>query len=64
MTGIDLDDYLTAADLAEKFKCTPKHVNTLRKRDGLPARAIGGMWRYHPAEVKAWLKKQEGGKAA
>ncbi|MCD1287298.1 MULTISPECIES: helix-turn-helix domain-containing protein [unclassified Brevibacterium] len=59
MKGIDLTEYFTAAEVAEKLKCTPKHVNTLRKRDGLPAHPLGGIWRYHPAEVKAWIAKQE-----
>ena len=62
--GIDLTKYLTSADIAEALQCTTKHVNTLRKRGELRATAIGGMWRYDPADLKAYLKSQKGSDAA
>lgn len=63
-TGINLDEYFTAAEVAQQLKCTPKHVNTLRKRGELVATAIGGMYRYAPEDLNAYLRKQKGKAAA
>lgn len=57
--GIDLTKYLTSKDVAEALQCTTKHVNTLRKRGELKSAHIGGLYRYDPKDLDAYLNKQK-----
>lgn len=50
---------LTTAEVAALLSVHPKHVYRLLRR-GLPARRIGGEWRFDPAEVTRWSR---GGRA-
>ncbi len=51
---------LTTSEVAALLSVHPKHVYRLLRR-GLPARRIGGEWRFDPAEVTRWSR---GGRAA
>lgn len=44
---------LTTAEVASLLRVHPKHVYRLLKQ-GLPARRVGGEWRFAPEEVLAW----------
>lgn len=46
---------LTAAELADAFGMSKWTVGRLRREHGLPAVNVGGVYRYDPDEVRAWL---------
>ncbi len=46
---------LTSAEVATLLRVHPKHVYRLL-RDGLPARRVGGEWRFVRADVLEWSK--------
>ncbi len=47
------DALLTTAEVAALLRVHPKHVYRLLRK-GLPARRVGGEWRFARAEVLAW----------
>jgi excisionase family DNA binding protein len=47
------DALLTTAEVAALLRVHPKHVYRLLRR-GLPARRVGGEWRFGRADVLAW----------
>lgn len=49
-----MNEYLTEAELAEHLKISRQLLWVLR-REGLPFRKVGGVIRYVPEEVDAWL---------
>ncbi len=53
---------LTTSEVAELLSVHPKHVYRLLRR-GLPARRIGGEWRFDPSEVARWTRGGQGGVA-
>lgn len=57
---IQLDTLLTAKQVAEWWQCSEQHVNRLRRRDEIEAIAIGGTYRYDPADLQEYLNRQRG----
>lgn len=49
-----MNEYWTEAELAEHLKISRQMLWVLRK-EGLPYRKVGGVIRYVPEEVDAWL---------
>lgn len=47
---------LTSAEVAELLRVHPKHVYRLL-REGLPARRVGGEWRFVRVDVLEWSKR-------
>lgn len=43
-------------DVARQLNCSPAHVDHLRQR-GLPIVKVGGLIRFEPARVLAWLRE-------
>lgn len=46
--------------LAEHLHLTAAQVLRLAERGQIPARRVGGEWRFHPAEVHAWWEQRIG----
>jgi len=46
---------LTTSEVARLLRVHPKHIYRLLKR-GLPARRVGGEWRYEEAEILDWAR--------
>jgi excisionase family DNA binding protein len=63
-----MNDYLTAAEVAQLLRVSKPSVVALVKRQGLPAVRVGRFWRFARVDVEAWLSKQKeaghGGRAA
>ncbi|MFE1082482.1 helix-turn-helix domain-containing protein [Brevibacterium sediminis] len=57
---IQLDELLTAKQVAEKWQCTEQHVNRLRSRGEFPGIPIGGTYRYDPTDLRKYLNRQKG----
>lgn len=57
---IQLHKLLTAKQVAEAWDCSEQHVNRLRLRGEFPGIAIGGTYRYDPADLQKYLDKQRG----
>lgn len=55
---IRLDTLRTTKQVAEQWQCSEQHVNRLRRAGKLPAIAIGGTYRYHPADLQKYLTAQ------
>jgi putative molybdopterin biosynthesis protein len=49
------EELLTTAEVAELLRVHPKQVYRLLRR-GLPARRVGGEWRFSPDEVLRWSR--------
>ena len=49
------DSLLTATQLAEDLKVSPRYIRDLASRGQIPCRCIRGMYRFDPAEVREWL---------
>ncbi len=56
MAGQDLDEHQLAAYL----HVTPQQVRRLADRGQLPARKVGGNWRFSEPEIHAWLEERIG----
>lgn len=54
-----IPELLTTADVAALLQVHPKHVYRLMKR-GLPARRLGGEWRFDRDSVLAWTTHKDG----
>ena len=53
----ELDEMITEEELAGKWKVSERQLQRYRKGKGLPFYKIGGIIRYHPAEVTQWLRR-------
>lgn len=54
----DEDRLLSAKEAAELLHVCTKTLNTMVRREGLPARKLGGQYRYRRAEILAWLDRR------
>ncbi len=54
------DDDFGIDNLAEYLHLTPPQVTRLAERGKLPARKVGGQWRFSQAEVHHWLETRIG----
>jgi len=59
ITIASADGWLTTVEVARLLNVHPKHVYRLLKR-GLPARRVGGDWRFDRDEVLRWAAPNEG----
>jgi excisionase family DNA binding protein len=65
-----VNDYLTAAEVADLLRVSRPTVLAAVKKQGLPAVRLGRVWRFPRADVEAWLEEQktkgasDGGRAA
>jgi excisionase family DNA binding protein len=50
---------LTAYDVAKVLQCSYRYVHILRKRGLLRGVALGGVWRFDPADVEAYVDQQK-----
>ena len=50
------EEWLTTIEVAAVLRVHPKHVYRLL-RQGLPARRVGGQWRFSADEVLAWAER-------
>ena len=50
---------LTAYDVAKTLRCSYRYVHILRKKGLLRAIALGGVWRFDPADVEAYVEQQK-----
>lgn len=50
---------LTAYDVAKTLRCSYRYVHILRKKGLLRAVALGGVWRFDPADVEAYVEQQK-----
>jgi PTS system nitrogen regulatory IIA component len=48
------------ASLAAYLHLDPQQVDRLANRGKLPARRVGGKWRFSPAEIHHWMEKRLG----
>lgn len=55
---VDDDAYLTAPELARRWKVTRATIYNLMQR-GLPSVTIGRSRRFRVADVEAWLAEQQ-----
>ena len=46
--------------LARFLHITPQQVERLASRDQIPARRVGGKWRFSPAEIHHWMEERMG----
>ncbi len=46
--------------LARYLHITPQQVERLALRDRIPARRVGGKWRFSPAEIHHWMEERMG----
>jgi PTS system nitrogen regulatory IIA component len=46
--------------LARYLHLTPQQVDRLATRGQLPARRVGGKWRFSPAEIHHWMEERMG----
>lgn len=53
-------DDLDIAKLAEYLHVTPDQVTKMAVRGNLPARKVGGQWRFSEAEIHHWLEERIG----
>lgn len=60
---IQLDKLLKGTEVAEWLDCSVQHVNRLRRSGAFPGIAVGGMWRYDPADIRKYLNAQKGAAA-
>lgn len=51
---------LDVAKLAEYLHLTPDQVSKMAMRGRLPARRVGGQWRFSEAEIHHWLEERIG----
>ena len=49
-----MDEYLKEVEVCERLKLSRTSLWVLRK-EGLPFRKIGGVFRYLPEEVEEWI---------
>lgn len=49
------DDWLTTVEVAELLRVHPKHVYRLLHQ-GMPARRVGGQWRFSRDAIKRWAE--------
>lgn len=52
-------EVLTRPDVAKLLQVHPNVVSRYVKRFGLPARQVGGEWRFLRAEVMAWIDSRK-----
>lgn len=50
---------MNAHEAAKVLHCNYRFVHTLRKRGLLRAVALGGVWRFDPADVQAYIDQQK-----
>lgn len=50
-------DWLTTTEVAELLRVHPKHVYRLLQA-GMPARRVGGQWRFSRDEIQRWAKER------
>jgi PTS system nitrogen regulatory IIA component len=53
-------DDLDVARLADYLHLTPDQVTRMAVRGRIPARKVGGQWRFSQAEIHHWLEEQIG----
>lgn len=61
-----MEELLTVKEVAEKMKCSPKHIYSLIKRGKFPAQVkIGGSSRWKSSDIKSWFENLgiQGGQA-
>ncbi len=51
---------LDIAKLADYLHLTPPQVSKMALRGRIPARKVGGEWRFNEAEIHHWLEEQIG----
>ncbi len=51
---------LDVARLAEYLHLTPEQVTKMAVRGKVPARKVGGVWRFNEAEIHHWLEDRIG----
>lgn len=62
--AVDVDSLLTVRDVSELLKLPVSWVYEHTRRRGvgcIPGFRLGKYWRYHRAEVLAWLERQRAG---
>lgn len=57
-------DVMTREHVGQLLHVHPNVVSTYVKKRGLPARRVGGEWRFLKSEVMAWILAQEAIKGA
>jgi excisionase family DNA binding protein len=45
--------------VAKTLRCSYRYVHILRKKGLLRAVALGGVWRFDPADVEAYVEQQK-----
>ncbi|MCR5162623.1 MAG: helix-turn-helix domain-containing protein [Thermoguttaceae bacterium] len=45
-------------EVAQYLNVSLRQVDVLREKHGLPFRKIGGLVRFYPAEVEAWVQQK------
>jgi excisionase family DNA binding protein len=48
----------TAQDIADFLQCSVKHVYNLVWKDEIPYEKIGGLLRFKPEQLNAWLEER------
>lgn len=62
-----MEELLTVKEVAQRVKCTPKHIYAMIKRGKFPPQVkIGGSSRWRSSELKAWFENlgTQGGQTA
>lgn len=51
-------DWITIEELADRLGRDRREVEKLVNRGRVPGRKIGGVWQFHPTEIRHWLEQE------